>query len=203
MIKRMTLLRQRSDISRDAFRKHWAEPHADIARGFPALAAYNQNRVERSLWSFGPIKLQVDGIVELWFESHEGMIEAGKSDTTRQLIEDEPRFMSGITGLMATPTRTNGGSKGSIKAILLGRADDPEAAVSEASRRSDLAFEGNTLTPAFTRPALWSEPSPPNVALVLNLQADRVEEQSAALKRTVENIFSSAELFLVDELVIV
>ncbi len=203
MIKRVTLLRQRPDISRAAFRKHWAEPHADIARGFPALAAYNQNRVDKAVWSFGPTTWNVDGIVELWFESHEGMVEAGKSDTTRKLVEDEPRFMSGITGLMAAPTFLRDGVEDGVKMILLGQSPDTESTISTSARRSPFTTEGNTLTPAFTRPTLWSEPTPPNVAMVFRVPIDKAEEHSAALKMQAEALLSSAVLYVVDELVIV
>ncbi|KQV41309.1 EthD domain-containing protein [Rhizobium sp. Root1204] len=198
MVKRITLLRQRPDMSREAFGQHWAGPHADIAIHFPALAAYNQNRVDRSLWKFGPSGLQVDGIVELWFESEQGMRDAGQSDVTRQLIEDEPRFLSGITGLMATEREKRQGMAGARKVFLLGHADDPLSALSSLFNGTSFSLAGDTLAPSFTREALWNEPTPPNVAIAM-----WIDNEADSIRKLAQSVFTSAELYEVDTLTIV
>ena len=98
--KRCSLLQRRADMGPEAFRAHWAQPHAEIARRVPGIRRYTQNRVERTLWADGGghAPYACDGIVELEFLSEPAMAEANASAAVLQeLPADEPHFLRGIT----------------------------------------------------------------------------------------------------------
>ena len=74
LLKRMSILTKRPDISAERFRDEWFGFHADAVRKFPNLMGYTQNLV---IDRIGPDltrpasheQIPADGIVELWFES--------------------------------------------------------------------------------------------------------------------------------------
>lgn len=94
MSKRITYLGRRADRSAAAFSAHWAGPHSAIARDLPGVAAYRQHHVvvgERRIHG-------VDGIVELWFDSDADAAAGYGSAVADRLVDDEPRFLSALTG---------------------------------------------------------------------------------------------------------
>lgn len=102
--KRITYLARRVDLTQDQFSAHWSTTHADIARDFPGLVAYLQNHVlEREQVNGGFASFAVDGIVELWFEDADAAGVGFGSELADQLIEDEKRFLSGLTGSAVAP----------------------------------------------------------------------------------------------------
>ncbi len=100
MIKRMTLLARKEGTSVSDFRAYWSGCHAQLALCMDGIAKYTQNRVEKTLWKSGGGSgcFDVDGIVELYFESDELMSEAQRSAVgSRYIPEDEPNFLRGWT----------------------------------------------------------------------------------------------------------
>lgn len=75
LIKRMSLLRRRPDISADKFRQEWFGFHAEAVSKFPTVAGYTQNFVldRQAGGSTEYEALPVDGVVELWFRSVEDL----------------------------------------------------------------------------------------------------------------------------------
>lgn len=100
MSQRITLLRRRATLSAAAFRRHWAGPHAEIARHLPGLVRYNQNHVLGASVSERDSEWPLHGFVELWFRDAAAIAEAAQSETTQRLILDEPSFLSELTGLL-------------------------------------------------------------------------------------------------------
>lgn len=201
MQKRITLLRKRPDITSEEFRRHWSIPHARIATGFTGLAHYFQNRVTSEIWTHGSTPFQVDGIVELWFTSPEAVRQNAASDTTKALIEDEPRFLCGLTALAAGETDLAPGSDQAGKYMVLAQSDAPErlrdtlrAALGNVPHHIDI------VTPAFVRDALRAEPLPPN--LVLSLWLTESHEVLARV-RDVFNATETACAYQIDALRIV
>lgn len=99
MFKRITYLEKHSELSLDQFFAHWATTHADIARELPGVTCYLQNHVH----SHSPTveageSFRIDGIVELWFDSPEVGGASHDSAVAERLIDDELRFLSGLTG---------------------------------------------------------------------------------------------------------
>lgn len=100
MNQRITLLRRREGLPAAAFRQHWAGPHAQIARHLPGLVRYDQNHVLGASVSQRDAEWPIHGFVELWFRDAAAIAEAAWSETTRRLIDDEPAFLSALTGLI-------------------------------------------------------------------------------------------------------
>ncbi len=69
MVKRITYLTRRPDLTPAQFRGHWSTIHADIARDLPGVVAYRQNHVVHYEEDVDARLFDVDGIVELWFEN--------------------------------------------------------------------------------------------------------------------------------------
>jgi uncharacterized protein (TIGR02118 family) len=75
LVKRMSLLRRRPEISAERFREEWFGFHAEAVGRFPGLAGYTQNLVvaRRAGAETGYDALPVDGVVEMWFRSVEDL----------------------------------------------------------------------------------------------------------------------------------
>lgn len=174
MIKRVTLLRKRADLTEAAFRTHWAKPHATIALGFGGLSKYTQNRIDRVVWRFGPDRFQIDGVVELWFDSAAAVAAAAQSPVTDRLIRDEPRFLSGLTGLFVGESWA-AQSDAPFKYMVIGWAAEPAAVLSQVCpllKQHCLdgtvqEFSCDLLTAGFVRKSLWHEPVAPNFLVTL------------------------------------
>lgn len=120
MIKRMSLLTRRPDVSPEAFREHWFNTHAVLLRKLlPEVRGYVQN-----LWlGPGPNPLRppgphrIDGIVELWFEDADAMTSAFSSERGAQLMEDGRRFIDTVTTFLVEERVMIQGPRGAAKFI--------------------------------------------------------------------------------------
>lgn len=216
MIKRVTLLRRREDLTEQAFRAHWAEPHAAIARGFEGLLRYNQNRIDAVCWQTGPVRFEVGGIVKLWFKSPDAVERNAVSGTMEALIEDEPRFLSGLTALAAGESWISQSASCGIKYMILAQAADPERLLAAVERArpeggADCASPCvylDRLAPSFTREALWSEPQPPDAAITVwcddaDVAGAFVDGPASRLEQVLAREAGSAAAYRIDELRIV
>jgi uncharacterized protein (TIGR02118 family) len=90
MIRRVSLVRRKSGMSREAFLAHWTGPHAEIVRSLPGLRGLRYGLVQA--WS--PEEAAWDGIGEVWFDSREAAEAAFASEPWRtRLIEDRKLFL--------------------------------------------------------------------------------------------------------------
>jgi hypothetical protein len=106
MTKRITYLQRRPDLPAEQFSRHWQTPHAEIAVDLPGVVGYWQNHVLTTLPPAAAAGgFTVDGIVELWFTTADIAQSGTTSATSDRLIEDEPRFLSGLTGAPVTEPR--------------------------------------------------------------------------------------------------
>jgi len=74
LVKRMSILTRRPDITAERFRDEWFGFHAEAVRKFPNLIGYTQNLVTdregADLTNPAPYEqVPIDGVVELWFRS--------------------------------------------------------------------------------------------------------------------------------------
>jgi uncharacterized protein (TIGR02118 family) len=74
MFKAMILLTRRDDLSREEFVRWWLEEHRPMALGLPKLRRMVINLVDE-----GPDG-GIDGVSELWFDSHEDFVAAYATD---------------------------------------------------------------------------------------------------------------------------
>lgn len=90
MIKRVSLVRRRKDLTHEEFVAHWTGPHADIVRGLPGVRGLRFGDVQA--WS--PEEAAWDGVGEVWFDSIESAEEAFAAEPHRsRLVEDRKLFM--------------------------------------------------------------------------------------------------------------
>jgi uncharacterized protein (TIGR02118 family) len=93
LIKRISLVRRKEGMSRDAFLAHWMGAHADIVRQLPGLRGLRFGVVHR--WS--PEDLAWDGVGELWFDSIDLAEQALSTEPYRsQLTEDRNEFVGEV-----------------------------------------------------------------------------------------------------------
>ena len=89
MIKRVSLLRRKDGMSREAFFAHWTGPHADIVKQLPGLRGLRFGRVQT--WT--PPEAAWDGVGELWFDSVEAAQAAFATEPFRAMLaDDRPKF---------------------------------------------------------------------------------------------------------------
>ena len=131
MIKVLTTIKRRSDLTVDAFRRHWLERHAVVVLGLPGIVRYHQSHVLDAAYDCGePV---YDGVAEVWFEGLDAMRSLPGSTEHAALLEDEARFIdrAGMATLLTTEYELKSGPS-------------PEQAVKcfeLARRRSDMAVE--------------------------------------------------------------
>lgn len=91
MIKRISIVRKRADLSREQFVRHWLGPHAELARRVPGLRGYVV------LVSHDREAAGCDGIAITWFDSREAANAGFASETVRAgLAADRPLFLDDV-----------------------------------------------------------------------------------------------------------
>lgn len=103
LMKRISTLKRRTDISEDDFRREWIV-HRDLVRQMPGVAGYRQNVViAREKVKGQPCAyedLPIDGIVELWFENPQTLDAAFASPAGRTTMQHALTFLSEITAFV-------------------------------------------------------------------------------------------------------
>lgn len=111
LVKRMSLLTRRPDITAERFRAEWFGFHAEAVRAFPKLMGYTQNLVvERavSLRDAAPhAALPVDGVVELWFRDVADIRAAFASPAATISQAHARDFIGTITTFLVTPQQVH------------------------------------------------------------------------------------------------
>ena len=183
MYKRMVLLARNADYDPAKFRRHWSTSHADIIRtiisSYPEAhrIRYTQNRVDEILWR-QPLSSEgfdVDGIVELHLTAKTPPKEAFSSGAVAMMLEDEFRFLRGLTECIVghEGDDAHGGAGRKIIVIAAKTAEATESefatAVRRAFARDATAAHGvrqaclNWTTATSVREGLLHEPVPPTV----------------------------------------
>jgi uncharacterized protein (TIGR02118 family) len=101
LIKRMSTLKRRPDVSADKFKEEWFDVHSVLVKRLPQVKAYTQNLIfDRSHGRGNPAKydeLPIDGIVELWFEDTDSLNAGFASDAGKTLMTHATEFISEIS----------------------------------------------------------------------------------------------------------
>ena len=108
LLKRISTLKRRPDISEDDFRREWIA-HRDLVTKMPGVSGYRQNVViarERIKGQpCGYQDLPIDGIVELWFESPATLEAAFSSPAGRTTMAHAKTFLAEITAFVVIEHR--------------------------------------------------------------------------------------------------
>lgn len=94
MIKTVTVLHRRSDLTEEAFHRHWRERHAPLVRALPGVRRYVQSRPVEAGPQFSG---KCSGIAEVWYDDMEALRVALDSPEYERLIADEPTFLGRLT----------------------------------------------------------------------------------------------------------
>ena len=94
MVKTVTLLKRRSDLSHGQFDNYWRDVHGPLVLKLPGVRGYVQSR---------PIRLadaepEYDGVAEVWYDDLEAMNAALASEAYETLLDDEKNFLGASTG---------------------------------------------------------------------------------------------------------
>jgi len=108
LLKRVSILKRRPDLSEDDFRGEWMV-HRDLVRKMPGVAGYRQNVViarERIKGqACGYDELPSDGIVEMWFEDAATLEAAFGSTVGRTTMKHALTFLAEITAFVVEEHR--------------------------------------------------------------------------------------------------
>jgi uncharacterized protein (TIGR02118 family) len=98
MIKSISLLTRKPEISHEEFVRHWVEIHAPLAHAVPRLRRYVQSHIvaERTRPDILIHDIEIDGIAELWYDSLEDMQFANASAEAKRLHADGATFIGKI-----------------------------------------------------------------------------------------------------------
>lgn len=101
LIKRMSTLKRRADVSSEQFKTEWFDVHSFLVKRLPEVKGYTQNLIfDRSNARRKPAtyeELPIDGIVELWFEDRDSLDSAFASDAGKTLMTHASEFIDEIS----------------------------------------------------------------------------------------------------------
>ena len=108
LLKRISTLRRRADVSEEDFRREW-KVHGLMVQEMPGVSGYRQNVVtarERTKGHpCGYDDLPIDGIVELWFENPATLDAAFASPQGQRTMAHAKTFLSEITAFLVKERR--------------------------------------------------------------------------------------------------
>ncbi|AGU53254.1 EthD domain-containing protein [Variovorax paradoxus B4] len=108
LLKRISTLKRRPELSEDNFRREW-KIHGDLVRKMPGVGAYRQNVVvARELVKGEPCgyeDLPIDGVVELWFENADTLQAAFSSRAGQTTMAHAKTFLDEITAFLVEEHR--------------------------------------------------------------------------------------------------
>ena len=93
MIKTVTILNRRADLTSAEFHRHWKTVHADLVLAMPKVRRYVQCRPLEVPGREAPC----DGVAEVWYDSVEDFLATAASPEYARLLADEKNFMGART----------------------------------------------------------------------------------------------------------
>ncbi len=213
MLKRMTLLAKRENMTTSAFREHWAGNHSQLALSLPGVCKYTQNRLDKILMTHPESgAFQADGIVELFFTDAISMKKAQASETGAiEIPNDELYFLKGwsLSIVETSDPHDHPGTKVMVPLALKDNGDieGAKTILAVAARHSTAIQPSfNTVMSFHSRPRLWSEPVSAHIIMVVWFesfeQAQNAFEIDSKLRQAITTISARASAYLCDPLTI-
>jgi uncharacterized protein (TIGR02118 family) len=101
LIKRMSTLKRRADVSAEKFAAEWFDVHSVLVKRLPQVKGYTQNLIfDRSHGRGKPARyedLPIDGVVELWFTDVASLNTGFASDAGKTLMTHATEFLAEIS----------------------------------------------------------------------------------------------------------
>jgi uncharacterized protein (TIGR02118 family) len=98
MIKSLSLLTRRPELTHEQFVEHWLEIHGPLALKVPGLRRYVQSHIidERTRPDIPTTDVAIDGIAETWYDDRAAMERANASPEAKALHADGALFIGRI-----------------------------------------------------------------------------------------------------------
>ncbi len=114
MLKQVTIIKKRPDLSADAFEEHWRTRHAEVVCELPGLRRYVQNHMAAA-------GAGVDGIAEVWFDDIDAMRANVGHPALEAIRADERNFIDVDTmdSIIVEPATIIDGEATGAKLIVL------------------------------------------------------------------------------------
>jgi hypothetical protein len=98
MIKLLSLLTRKPDLTHDQFVRHWFDVHAPLAHAVPGIRRYVQSHITgtRNRPDVPETDVDVDGIAELWYDDLEAFRRAAATREMKALTDDGALFIGQI-----------------------------------------------------------------------------------------------------------
>lgn len=98
MIKSISLLTRRPELTHDEFVRHWVDIHAPLAHAVPRVKRYVQSHIlaERTRPDIETLDVAIDGIAELWYDSLDDLRYAMSTPEAKILHDDGATFIGRI-----------------------------------------------------------------------------------------------------------
>jgi uncharacterized protein (TIGR02118 family) len=111
LIKRMSTLKRRPDVSVARFKTEWFELHATLVKRIPGVRGYAQNLVMSRSRADGTAasyeELPIDGFVELWFTDVAGLDASFATGQAKTLMSHALEFIGEISTFLVEPVEIN------------------------------------------------------------------------------------------------
>mgnify|MGYP005821302453 CR=1 FL=1 len=98
MIKVLSLLTRKPELSHEAFVRHWYDIHGPLALAVPGIRRYVQSHImdTASRPDIPETDVEVDGVAELWYDDLESLRRAGATPEMKRLTDDGALFIGRI-----------------------------------------------------------------------------------------------------------
>ena len=104
MIAAISMMRRRTQIGRDQFRRHWLDPHGVMTAGLPGVRYYVQSHcLDAPGTNALARELAIDGFPQLWFDSLEARRIAYTSSRIAECNIDSEHFVGAVSRLVTEP----------------------------------------------------------------------------------------------------
>lgn len=98
MIKVISLLTRRPELTHEQFVQHWLTVHAPLAHAVPGVRRYVQSHIlgTRARPDIPETQLDADGIAELWYEDQSAFERSAATPEMQRLTDDGALFIGRI-----------------------------------------------------------------------------------------------------------
>jgi len=104
MIAAISMMRRRTDMGQDQFRRHWLDPHGVMTAGLPGVRYYIQSHcLDAPGTNALARELAIDGFPQLWFDNLEARRIAYASSRIAECNIDSEHFVGSVSRLVTEP----------------------------------------------------------------------------------------------------
>ncbi|MDE2005247.1 MAG: EthD family reductase [Rhodospirillales bacterium] len=104
MIKIVSLLTRKPELTHEQFVAHWRDIHGPLALAVPGVRRYVQSHIRgtRTRADIAETDLDIDGIAELWYDNEEALRASAATPEAKRLYADGALFIGRIKTYVVT-----------------------------------------------------------------------------------------------------